>query len=57
MCISQVNDRQPGARESARQLLSKLKDTYYHDTSSDEWFRFVERSLGKPTAIKILRTV
>mmetsp|Transcript_6760 Transcript_6760/g.10395 ORF Transcript_6760/g.10395 Transcript_6760/m.10395 type:complete len:298 (-) Transcript_6760:1002-1895(-) len=56
-----VHDRQPVARESARKLVTQLRETHARshgaagDGDGDGWVQFVEKILGKPVASKICK--
>ena len=50
-----MNDREPRARESARLLISGLKEARLQSMKTEAWGEFVEEVIGKTAAIKILK--
>ena len=50
-----VNDRQPTARDSARRLLSRLRETFLETADQEGWAQHTEATLGKAEAVRILK--
>jgi len=53
----QVNDKQPGARKSARRLILQLREAYIGtkiERKAEDWLEFVDVTLGKAACAKIL---
>mmetsp|Transcript_29306 Transcript_29306/g.72499 ORF Transcript_29306/g.72499 Transcript_29306/m.72499 type:complete len:91 (+) Transcript_29306:1298-1570(+) len=52
-----VNDKQPGARKSARRLILQLREAYIGtkiERKAEDWLEFVDVTLGKAACAKIL---
>ena len=52
---SSRNYRQPTARESARRLLSRLRETFLETADQEGWAQHTEATLGKAEAVRILK--